>query len=56
MLRHKSACIMSVLAVLMLSTACSTAGETTIIASPTDTVAAPEVTSGANGRLGIRRN
>ena len=50
MLRHKSACIMSVLAVLMLSTACSTTKDIIITApgdttAPTDSTASPDDTT-----------
>lgn len=43
---HKSACIMSILAVLLLNTACLAAEETTITASPTDGAAAPDGETG----------
>lgn len=49
---HKSnrICILSALmAVLLLATACSAVGETTVTASPTDTVAVPEVAPGETG-------
>lgn len=47
MRRNDRICILSALmAVLLLATACSAVGETTVTASPTNTVAAPEVTPG----------
>ena len=51
--RNDCICILSALmAVLLLATACSAAGETTVTASPTDIVAAPGVTpDGTDGAV-----